>query len=401
MGVLSGKTIVFGITGGIAAYKAAEVCSGLVKSGADVHVVMTRNSRRFVGKVTFAALTGNTVITDMWVEPTERDIEHVSLSDRADLVLIAPATANIIGKIASGVSDDMLSTLVCATAAPVIIAPAMNCRMWRNRVTQANVERLKSIGYEFVGPDTGRLACGEDDVGRLAPPDEIVKAVVERLSRGKDLAGVSVLVTAGPTREALDPVRFISNRSSGKMGYAVAEAAAERGASVVMVSGPTALDAPKGVEVVRVETAAEMLAAVMERLPGARVIIGAAAVADYRPESFSVEKVKKTGGALKLNLAPTVDIMAEIGKSKGGRVLVIFAAETERLVENAKKKLASKNADLVVANDVSNRGIGFDSDFNEVTILDAKGGESKVPRESKRGIANRIIDRVVDILQEV
>ena len=391
---LSGKTIVLGVTGGIAAYKAAEICSALVKGGASVHVVMTEHATHFIGPVTFRALTGNQVIAGLWDEPCEYEIAHVSLPDRADLLLIAPATANILGKIASGIADDMLSTMVTATTAPVVLAPAMNCKMWGNPIVRANVERLESLGYVFVNPEVGRLACGGEGVGRLAATEKIVQTVIECLERKRDLDGVSILVTAGPTHEPIDPVRFIANRSSGKMGYAIARAAAERGAKVILVSGPTSLPEPPNVEVVRVQTAAEMFKAVLERLPDARVVIGAAAVADYTPKAPGRGKMKKSDAGLALELAPTKDIMAEVGRGKEGRVLVGFAAETENLVENARAKLDSKNLDFIVANDVSKPDIGFGADVNEVTIIDKSGGLEQLPRLPKIRIAHRVLDLV-------
>ena len=396
--ILAKKTIILGVTGGIAAYKAAEICSALVSGGATVHVVMTEHATRFVGPVTFRALTGNQVLTSLWDEPKEYEIAHVSLPDRAGLFLIAPATANIIGKIAGGVADDMLSTMVMATKAPVIIAPAMNCKMWENSVTQANVERLKSLGYIFVEPESGRLACGTEGMGRLASPKKILQAVYDCLERKHDLEGISVLVTAGPTQEPIDPVRFIANRSSGKMGYAIAKAAAERSAKVILVSGPTDLPTPAGVERVDVTTAAEMHDAVMKRLPKAQVIIGAAAPADYTPKLPAKQKIKKSEKALTVELEPTKDIIAEAGRVKGDRVVVAFAAETQNLIENAKKKIEKKNADLIVANDVSKPGIGFGSDVNEVTIIGKDGKAQELPRLAKIEVANKILDAVKEAL---
>lgn len=396
--ILSGKTIILGVTGGIAVYKAADICSTLVKRGADVHVIMTEHAQWFVGPGTFRALTNNPVITGLFDEPEEYEIKHVSLSERADLMLIAPATANIIGKIASGIADDMLSTTVTAATCPVILAPAMNCRMWGNRIVRENVRRLGALGYRFVGPEKGRLACGEVGVGRLAPPAEIVEEVVRTLERKSDLRGVSILVTAGPTQEPIDPVRFIANRSSGKMGYAIARSAADRGAKVTLVSGPTSLSAPTGVEFVPVRTAAEMLDGVMVHLPDAQVVIGAAAVADYRPKSPVESKIKKKAAEMKVELLPTADIVAEVGRQKGDRILVAFAAETENVAENARKKLESKSADLVVANDVSRNDIGFGADENEVTIIGRDGLVLDLPKLPKTEVADRILDLVKEAL---
>ena len=395
--LLQDKTIILGVTGGIAAYKAAEICSRLVKAGASVHVVMTEHATQFVGPATFRALTGQQVITGLWDEPHEFEITHIALPEKADAVLIAPATANILGKVAAGIADDMLSTMISATTAPVIFAPAMNCNMWKNPITKANVDRLASLGYRFVEPESGRLACGTEGVGRLADPDLIVQAVVDVLSIERDLSGMSIMVTAGPTHEPIDPVRFIANRSSGKMGYAIAKAAAERGARVVLVTGPTSLPIPSGVESVQVETAAEMLDAVDKYFPDMKVVIGAAAVADYTPKTSEENKIKKSDFALVLELDSTKDIMAELGRRKDGHILVCFAAETEHLIEHARKKIESKHSDLIVANDVSKSGIGFGSEENEVTIIAADGSTWESPRLSKAEIAEKILDRVRDL----
>ncbi len=395
--ILSGKTIVLGVTGGIAVYKAADICSTLVKRGADVHVIMTEHAQWFVGPGTFRALTNNPVITGLFDEPKEYEIKHVSLSERADVMLIAPATANIIGKIASGIADDMLSTTVMAATCPVILAPAMNCRMWGNRIVESNVDSLRSLGYRFVGPEKGHLACGEVGVGRLAATEDIVAEVVRALERKQDLAGVSILVTAGPTQEPIDPVRYICNRSSGKMGYAIAQAASERGAEVTLVTGPTSLPVPAGVNVVPVRTAAEMLNSVMVHLPDAQVVIGAAAVADYTPKSPVDSKIKKQAGEMTVELVPTVDIVSEVGKQKDGKILVAFAAETDDLIENARKKLSSKNADLIVANDVRRSDIGFGADENQVTII-GKESQEELPKLPKSAVADRILDCVREAL---
>jgi len=397
MSNLSQKRIILGVTGGIAAYKAAEVCSALVKLGACVHVVMTEHATRFVGPVTFRALTSQAVITGLWEEPQEHRITHVSLPESADLVLVAPATANIIGKLAAGIADDMLSTMLLATTAPVLIAPAMNCNMWANNQVQENVNRLKSLGYTFIEPEEGRLACGAEGAGRLASPETIVHAVEASLFPLNDFEGTTVLITAGPTEEAIDPVRFITNRSSGKMGYAIARAAKERGAKVILISGPVSLPAPPGVELVSVRSAAEMLSAVQCRLPQAQVVIGAAAVADYTLKNPGKNKIKKTGGNLTLELAPTADIMAEAGEAKGDKLLVGFAAETENLIENAQKKLKKKHLDIIVANDVSKPGIGFGADYNQVSIVDNTGAEP-LPRMPKAEVAHAILDRIKKLL---
>ncbi|MHB1001294.1 MAG: bifunctional phosphopantothenoylcysteine decarboxylase/phosphopantothenate--cysteine ligase CoaBC [Armatimonadota bacterium] len=396
---LAGKTIILGITGGIAAYKSADICSRLVKVGASVHVVMTENAEHFVGSATFRAITGQQVIQTLWDEPREYEITHVSLPDKADLFLVAPATANIIGKAANGIADDMLSTMIMAAASPVVFAPAMNCRMWENPVTQANIQKLQSLGYKFIEPETGRLACGTEGIGRLASVDKIIETITELLLPKQDLDGISILVTAGPTREPIDPVRFIMNQSSGKMGYAIAEAASRRGARVTLVSGPTSIPAPPGVDLVKVETSAEMFDAVMDRLPDTQVIIGAAAPADFTPASPKPEKIKKSGSeGLTLELVQTRDIMAEVGKRKDSRILVAFAAETENLIPNAQEKMVRKNVDLIVANDVSRPEIGFGSDDNEVAIIGRDGHVDNLPRLPKIDVADRILDRVKQII---
>lgn len=399
--VLSKKKIILGVTGGVAVYKAADICSALVKRGADVQVVMTEHAKWFVGPGTFRALTNNQVITDLFEEPEHIDIRHVALAECADVMLIAPATANIIGKIASGIADDMLSTTVMAmTECPVILAPAMNCRMWGNPIVRENVRKLKSLGYRFVGPEQGRLACGEVGVGRLSSAQEIIAEVVRCVELEQDFKGVSILVTAGPTQEPIDPVRFIGNRSSGKMGYAIAQAARDRGANVILVSGPTSLDAPAGVELASVKTAAEMLNAVTAHLPDVQVVIGAAAVADYTPKSPSARKIKKNAAEMAVELVPTVDIIGEVGKRKDDKVLVTFAAETDNVIENAQKKLRSKNADLIVANDVSRSDIGFGTDENQVTIIGSDGAAIELPKLSKAETAGRILDAIKGILED-
>lgn len=396
--ILNGKNIVLGVCGGIAAYKAAELCSALVKGGADVNVIMTQNATRFVGPVTFRALTGRQVITSMWDEPREYEIAHVSLPDKADLLIVAPATANMIAKVANGVADDMLSTTILATKSPVVFAPAMNWKMWANPVTKQNVAKLTALGYSFIEPECGRLACGEEGRGRLASLGAILRTIEEILSRKHDLEGVTVLVTAGPTQEPIDPVRVIANRSSGKMGYAIAQDAAERGARVILVSGPTDIPIPAGVELVGVQTAAEMYDAVMRYLPEAQVIIGAAAPADYTPKSPKDQKIKKSDRALTIELEPTRDIIAEVGKVKDGCIVVAFAAETQDLIENARKKIEAKNADFIVANDVSRTDIGFGTDENQVTIIGRDGSIHELPRISKREVGNKILDLVKEAL---
>jgi len=390
-----------GVAGSIAAYKAAEVASTLVRMGADVHVIMTEAACQLIGPATFRALTRNPVLTSVFDEPKFGEIVHVALPERADLMLIAPATANIIGKLANGIADDMVTTVALVVRRPVLIAPAMNPRMYKNPVVVGNIDRLKNLGWRVIDPGEGRMACGEEGVGRLAEPEAIVGAVVAALLGGKrDLAGVKLLVTAGPTREPVDPVRFVSNYSSGKMGYAIAEVAAERGGQVTLVSGPTELHEPPGVDVIRVQTAQEMLHAVMDNVPDADIMIAAAAVADYRPVRKSSQKLKKDEDWLRLELERTEDILAHVAEVKGKRVLVGFAAETEDLDENARRKLRQKKLDLIVANDVSEPESIFGSDTNVVTFIPREGEPVNWPRMSKREIANAILEYVMNNLWE-
>jgi phosphopantothenoylcysteine decarboxylase/phosphopantothenate--cysteine ligase len=392
--------ITLGVTGGVAAYKAAELVRRLQQEGFSVEVVMTRAACEFITPLTFAALTGKKVITGLFAESggeanLESAIEHIAVAQRTDLLLVAPATADILAKFSRGISDDFLSTLYLATTAPVVVAPAMNVNMWNHPTTQENMDRLRSRGVHVVNPDEGYLACGMTGSGRLAGQDAIVTAVREVLQMRLDLAGQTILLTAGPTREDLDPVRFLTNRSSGRMGYAVAEVAAERGAKVILVSGPTELEAPVGVTRLDVRTAAEMLNVVEEHLSVATAVIFAAAVADYRPAEASPQKIKKTGEEVTLRLEPNPDILATIARKKGNRLVVGFAAETDHVAENARKKLQSKNADLIVANDVTAEGAGFDVDTNVVTLFARDGRDLPLPKMSKREVAHRILDEVV------
>ncbi|MEW5866778.1 MAG: bifunctional phosphopantothenoylcysteine decarboxylase/phosphopantothenate--cysteine ligase CoaBC [Bacillota bacterium] len=391
---MEGKTVVLGVTGGIAAYKAAEVVSLLVKRKAEVYVVMTEAATKFVGPLTFRTLSRNPVFCDMFTGPGEWDVRHVALAERADVVAVAPATANCIGKVASGIADDLLTTVIMATKSPVLFVPAMNEAMYENPILQDNLARLLALGYRAMEPRVGRLACGKEGKGRMPEPEEIVREIERILFPVQDLAGTTVIVTAGPTEEPLDPVRHISNRSSGKMGYALAEAARDRGARAILVSGPCALPDPRGVEVVRVRTAREMLDAVMMRLEEADVVIGAAAPADWRPEIIEPRKIKKEGDMISIKLVKCDDIIGEAGKRKGHRLVVGFAAETHDLVEHATSKLAAKNLDFIVANDVTTPGSGFGSDFNEVKILHADGRREALPLMPKRDLADEILDRV-------
>ncbi|CAG0979870.1 bifunctional phosphopantothenoylcysteine decarboxylase/phosphopantothenate--cysteine ligase CoaBC [Geobacter sp.] len=394
--MLNGKQIVLGVTGGIAVYKAVELVRLLTKAGADVHVIMTRSATEFVGPLTFQTLTANPVHTEIFNLIAEREIGHIALADRADLFIIAPATANVIGKIANGIADDMLTTTVMATRAPVLIAPAMNVNMCTNPLYQENEEKLRRHGYRFVAPVKGMLACGWEGEGKLQDPAVIVEEAVRSLTR-PDLAGERVLVTAGPTLEEIDPVRFVSNHSSGKMGYAIARAARRRGAEVVLVAGPTCLDDPWGIETIHVCSAAEMRDAVMERVAASTVIVKAAAVADYRPRSRAAGKIKKSADALVLELEKNPDILAEVGGVKGDRVLVGFAAETGELVENARKKLTGKNLDLVVANDIGQPGAGFHVDTNIAKLIHRDGRVEELPLMGKDKMATLILDRVAEL----
>ena len=391
----TGKKIVVGVTGGIAAYKACELVSRLKKRGAQVRVVLTEHACQFVQPLTFETLSGNPAYTDSFDRKYE--IGHVALAKWADLLLIAPATANCMAKMACGVADDLLSTTCLAVRCPVLVAPAMNSAMWRNPATQANLELLRSRGLRFVGPEAGRLACGDDDVGRMSEPEQIVKAVEAILNPLRDLEGLNVLVTAGPTVERIDPVRYITNRSTGKMGYALAEAARDRGANVTLVSGPTSLTAPQGVEFVRIESSAQLCAAVLERGEGADVVVQAAAPADFRPKKVSDRKIKKTGEDMSLELEATTDIAAELGRRKQlGQILVAFAAETNDVMDNARGKLIKKNADLIVANDVSRSDAGFGVDTNVITLITAEDVRA-LEKMSKRAAADAILSRVQEL----
>ncbi len=394
--MLKGKEIVLGVTGGIAAYKAVELLRLLTKAGANVRVIMTREAMEFVAPLTFQTLSMNPVHTELFSLISEREIGHIALADRADLIVIAPATANIIGKIASGLADDLLSTTVMASKAPVLIAPAMNVNMYRNSVYRENADKLARHGYLFVEPASGILACGWEGEGKLQEPQIIFEEIISALTP-KDLAGEKVLVTAGPTREEIDPVRFISNYSSGKMGYALARAAYRRGAAVTLVSGPTCLEDPYGVEIVRVISAKEMRQAVLGRLDESTIVIKAAAVADYRPEQRSDRNMKKSEEPVTLQLVENPDILAEIGRNKGDRTVVGFAAETDDLVENAREKLNRKNLDMVVANDISQEGAGFGVDTNVVKLLFRGGEVEAVPLMEKDKLADLILDRVVTL----
>jgi phosphopantothenoylcysteine decarboxylase / phosphopantothenate---cysteine ligase len=387
------KTVVIGVTGGIACYKAAELVRLLVKEGFIIHVIMTRGALEFVTPLTFETLSGRPVATEIFSLTQESQIGHINLADAADLFVIAPATANVIGKIAAGIADDLLTTVLMATQAPVLIAPAMNVHMYENAILQENIRKLRRVGYHFMEPAAGYLACGYEGKGRLPEPENIVEEIW-RLLKKRDLTGERFLITAGPSREPLDPVRYISNRSSGKMGYALARAAVLRGAEVVLVSGPTALEAPSGARLISVNTAAEMREALLEEFPRSTAVMMAAAVADYRPVETFNKKLKRAKGPLELRLEPNPDILQELGQKKNGKLLVGFAAETEDLTANAARKLREKNIDMIVANDVTQLGSGFDGDTNIATIIDP-GGAISLPLMTKDELADRIYDHLL------
>jgi phosphopantothenoylcysteine decarboxylase/phosphopantothenate--cysteine ligase len=393
--------VVLGIGGGIAAYKAAELARALMERGVAVQVVMTGAAQEFVKPLTFAALTGRKVITGMFAQAGEdalaSSIEHIRVAQEADALVVAPATADLLAKFANGLADDFLSTMYLAFAGPVLLAPAMNTNMWRHPATQHNLETLRERGHTIVDPEDGFLACGMVGPGRLADTQRIAAAAMAILQPKQDLAGEVVLVTAGPTQERIDPVRFLSNRSSGKMGYAVAEEAAARGARVVLVSGPVSLAEPRGVTVIRVETAAEMRTAVLKQMPEATIVVKAAAVADYFVREPAAEKIKKIGGAISLALEPAPDILAEVGRQKGGRLLVGFAAETGNVAAEARRKLEAKNCDMVVGNHVGREGTGFGADENEAVLVLRGGGTVEIPRAPKREVAKRIFDELLKL----
>jgi len=391
--MLKDTNIVLGVTGGIAAYKACDIVSRLKKLSANVDVIMTKSAVEMVKPHTFQALSQNPVIIDTFITPRSWDIEHISLAQKADILLVAPATANIIGKVANGIADDMLSTTIMASTATVIFAPAMNTKMYENKIVQQNIEKLTSLGYQFIEPASGRLACGDIGKGKLADIDEIIEFVINIAKPNKDLKGKKVLITAGPTRESLDPVRFITNHSSGKMGYSLATAALERGAKVTLISGPTNLCPPKGVKLIKINTTLEMYDAVMNNYIDQNIIIKSAAVADYRPETVSTSKIKKTEGNLTLKLVRNPDILKELGSLKEDRVLVGFAAESDNVIENAKGKIKRKNLDFIVANDITEEGAGFGIDTNIVSIIDKSDKIEKIEKCSKIQIAHRILDK--------
>ncbi|MFA6308721.1 MAG: bifunctional phosphopantothenoylcysteine decarboxylase/phosphopantothenate--cysteine ligase CoaBC [Clostridia bacterium] len=396
--MLKGKNVVIGVCGGIAAYKVVEVVSRLRKLSANVFVVMTEHGTKFVTPLTFQSISHNPVYTDMFAVPDEWDIEHISLANRADIVLIAPATANVIGKIANGIADDMLTTTLLATKAPVVLAPAMNYNMYDNDIVQENISKLKNSGFYILEPEVGKMAEGSEGKGRLPEPSKIVDALTEILNQKKNMKDLNVLITAGPTKEAIDPVRFISNNSSGKMGYSIAGAAAKRGANVVLVSGPVDLTAPFGLKVIDVISADEMYDEVLKNYAIADVIIMSAAVADYKSSEIKQSKMKKNDENILVELVKNKDIAAEIGKIKDHRIHVGFAAETDDLIRNAKSKLEEKNFDMIAANDLTLDGAGFGCDTNIIKLINKNGGIIDLPLMTKDRAADIILDEVLKLM---
>lgn len=392
--MLKGKTVVIGVTGSIAAYKMADVASSLVKLHADVHVLMTKNACNFINPITFESLTNNKCIVDTFDRNFEFDIKHISLARKADVFIVAPASANIIGKIANGIADDMLSTTIMAADCKRIIAPAMNTHMYRNPIVQKNMDILKNFGYEFVAPASGRLACGDVGEGKLADVNTIVDYIVRCMAK-KDMEGKKIIVTAGPTQEAIDPVRYITNHSTGKMGYAIAERAAARGADVTLVSGPVSLTPPAGVKVVNIKSADDMFNAVIAEYENADIVIKAAAVADYRPAKVSSEKIKKESGMNVIELERTKDILQYLGEHKrDGQIICGFSMETENLMENSVKKLHKKNADMIIANSIKRDGAGFGTDTNVITII-TENDAVAYPIMTKYEAADEILNAVI------
>lgn len=387
------KCVVVGVSGGVAVYKALDVISRLRKKDVEVHVIMTKSATEFVTPLSFQSLSQNMVITDMFAEPKAWEIQHISLAKKADLMLIVPATANIIGKVANGIADDMLSTTIMATKAPVVFCPAMNTNMYENPIVQRNINLLKELGYEFIEPASGRLACGDEGKGKLQDTEIIAEETLRRLhSTNRDLLGKKVVVTAGPTVVPIDPVRILTNRSSGKMGYSIAEEARDRGAEVVLISGPTSLRKPNGIKVIDIKTNEEMFNAIKSEFEDADIVIKSAAVADYKAKNYSNEKIKKTGDDLNLVFERDRDILKTLGDMKKNQILVGFAAESSNVAENAKGKLEKKTLDYIVANDISKPETGFASDENKVTIISKSGEEVSLEKMSKREVAKNIFD---------
>lgn len=391
------KCFVIGVTGGIAVYKALDVISALRKKDIEVHVIMTESASKFVNPLTFQSISQNMVVTDMFAEPKAWEIQHISLAQKADLMLIAPATANVIGKISNGIADDMLSTTVMATKAKVLIAPAMNTNMYQNPIVQNNISKLKDFGYKFIEPASGRLACGDIGIGKLADVNTIVERVIEELEdKEQDLLGKKVLVSAGPTIAPIDPVRYITNRSTGKMGYAIAKEARDRGAEVILVSGPTNLEPPKNVKIINIKTNEEMKKEILQNFKWADIVIKSAAVADYKPKEYSKEKIKKGEGDLNICLTRDNDILKFLGEIKTHQVLVGFAAESDNVLENAERKLKNKNLDFIVANDITSSDTGFGSEDNKVVILSKNNEKLELEKMSKKKVASNIFDMILE-----
>ena len=400
--MLKGKTIALGVTGGIAVYKSADLVSRLKKMNANVEVIMTEGATEFVTPLTFQTMSGNVVHKDMFSEISNYDVEHISLAQKSDVILIAPATANTIGKIANGIADNLLTTIAMASTSKLIFAPAMNTKMYENPMVQENIEKLKGLGHKFIQPGVGMLACGDYGAGKMAEPQDIVEYLIDHFVE-KDLLGRTITITAGPTREPLDPVRYMTNHSSGKMGYSLAEEAMRRGAMVNLITGPTSLTPPKDVNLVKVNTTDEMLKAVGDYFDETDVLIKSAAPVDYKPESFSTTKIKKKvdeKDELNIKYIKNPDIAAHFGKKKKHQIMVGFAAETNNMYEYALEKLKKKNFDFIVANDVTEKGAGFNVDTNIVTIIDKDGSSKKYPIMEKREVAKTILDKVKDILEE-
>ena len=391
------KCVVIGVTGGIAVYKALDVISALRKKDIEVHVIMTESASKFVNPLTFQSISQNMVVTDMFAEPKAWEIQHISLAQKADLMLIAPATANVIGKISNGIADDMLSTTVMATKAKVLIAPDMNTNMYQNQIVQNNISKLKDFGYKFIEPASGRLACGDIGIGKLADVNTIVERVIEELEdKEQDLLGKKVLVSAGPTIAPIDPVRYITNRSTGKMGYAIAKEARDRGAEVILVSGPTNLEPPKNVKIINIKTNEEMKKEILQNFKWADIVIKSAAVADYKPKEYSKEKIKKGEGDLNICLTRDNDILKFLGEIKTHQVLVGFAAESDNVLENAERKLKNKNLDFIVANDITSSDTGFGSEDNKVVILSKNNEKLELEKMSKKKVASNIFDMILE-----
>ena len=390
------KCVVIGVTGGIAVYKALDVISALRKKDIEVHVIMTESASKFVNPLTFQSISQNMVVTDMFAEPKAWEIQHISLAQKADLMLVAPCTANVLGKVANGIADDMLTTTIMATKAKVVFAPAMNTNMYENKIVQNNIQKLKSFGYEFIEPASGRLACGDIGKGKLADVNTIVERVLFELEdKEQDLKGKKVLISAGPTIAPIDPVRYITNRSTGKMGYAIAEEARDRGAEVTLVSGPTNLEPPKNVRIINIRTNEEMKKEIFENFADSDIVIKSAAVADYKPKEYSKEKIKKGEGDLNLCLTRDNDILKMLGESKTHQILVGFAAESNNVIENANKKLINKNLDFIVANDITASDTGFGSDDNKVIIISKDNKAMHLDKMSKKEVASNILDMIL------